>query len=240
MRLDAPLIEGPCAPPAAAIDPLAVADEQLDQLRRRLHLFRRRLRPRTHLFRAGQPMQSIYLVHAGCFKTRIVSADGREKVTGFRLRGDMLGLDSLGTGIHACDAIALDTSVVWDIPWSRVDEIQATLPGFRDRLTAVMAAEIRREWRWMLNVGTLNAEQRVAAFLLELAEHQQARGFSARQLFLRMTRADLGSFLALQLETVARSLSQLAARRLIEVARREVTLLEPDALRSMACGARRH
>lgn len=226
---------------SALVESFELPDEELFQaLRSRLHLFRRRLRARDHLFRAGQPMQSIHLVHAGYFRTSILSPDGREKVTGFRARGELLGLDSLGTGTHACDAVALELGEVWDIPCARVDEVAEVVPGFHDRLTAAMSAEIRRDWKWMLNLGTLNAEQRVAAFLLDLGERQSMLGYSARQLVLRMTRADLGSFLALQLETVTRALSLLAARRVIEVDRREVRIIEPDVLQRMACGAKAH
>ena len=229
---------------APASHPVAPADQaqgrqhlELEALGQQLQLARRRVQPKQALFRAGQPLQALYLVHAGCFKTQLVSADGREKITGFRMRGDLLGLDALGTPSYGCDAIALEFGEVWELPCAQLEAFGARLPELRQHLTAALAREIRRDWHWMLSVGTLNAEQRVAAFLLDLAERQQALGFSPRHLLLRMTRADLGSFLALQLETVTRVLTRLAGRGAIDVERRQIAIEQPGLLRSLLADA---
>src|SRR5678816_601270 len=84
------------------------AASTLEALVRGLPLQRRRLRPKQYVFRAGQPRHALHLIHAGIFKTSVISADGREKITGFRLRGELLGLDALDMSTYACDAIALD------------------------------------------------------------------------------------------------------------------------------------
>jgi CRP/FNR family transcriptional regulator len=200
---------------------------EFEDLVRGLVLRRRILRAKDHVFRAGQPQQSLFLVHAGVFKTTLVAADGREKITGFRLRGDLLGLDSLGTSRFACDAVALDVGEVWELP---IAQLQAQLPDFQDRLTTALAREIRRDWSWMLALSTLNAEQRVVAFLLDLARRLEGLGFSPQQMLLRMTRTDLGSFLALQLETVVRALSRLQALGLIAIDRREIRIRDRHGL----------
>lgn len=191
---------------------------------------RRRLRRKQSLFRAGQPCHSLFLIHAGIFKTCVLSEDGREKVTGFHMRGDLLGIDSFGSATFTCEAVALDTSEVWEVP---IALIQARGPQLLPRITAMLAHEIRRDWRWMLLLSTLDAEQRVAVFLLDLAARLEMMGFSARHLLLRMTRAELGNFLALQLETVTRVLSRLAARGLIDVQGREIRIENPVALRGL-------
>jgi len=206
----------------------------LEALLQGLPLLRRRLRAKQYLFRAGQPRQSLFLVHAGLFKTCVLSEDGREKITGFRLRGDLLGLDALGMSCYACDAIALDVCEVWELPYAQLCE---SVPDFQQQLALALASEIRRDWGWMLAVGTLSAEQRVIAFLLDFAARLEALGFSARRLLLRMTRAELGNFLALQLETVTRALSHLHAQGLIDVERREIRIENPAGLRAMlSCG----
>jgi CRP/FNR family transcriptional regulator, anaerobic regulatory protein len=219
-------------PRAARQAEISVAGDhlELEALGATLRLQRRRVIAKQALFHAGQPAHALYLIHAGSFKTSVVSPDGREKITGFRMRGDLLGLDALGTPTYACDAIALDLGEVWELPCAQLDAFGTDLPRLREQLTAALAREIRRDWHWMLSVGTLNAEQRVAAFLIDLAERQRQLGYSARQLMLRMTRADLGNFLALQLETVTRALSRLQATGLIGVDGREVTIERPDAL----------
>lgn len=211
-----------------------LAPRGFEEVVKGLTLRRRILRAKQHVFRAGQPQQALYLVHSGVFKTCLVSPDGREKVTGFRLRGDVLGLDSLGTSTHACDAVSLDVGEIWELPLAQLRE---QLPEFQDRLTAALASEIRRDWGWMLTVGTMNAEQRVVAFLLDLAARLEGLGFSSRQLMLRMTRADLGNFLSLQLETVVRSLSKLQALGLIEINGREICIQDRSGLKRILGGA---
>jgi len=195
---------------------------------------RRRLQRKQTLFRAGQACHSLFLIHAGCFKTCVLSEDGREKITGFHLRGEMLGIDSFDMPTYACDAIALDTSEVWELPLSL---LRTRGPEFLPHITSMLAGEIRRDWRWMLAVSTLNAEQRVVAFLLDLAARLDALGFSAHHLLLRMTRAELGNFLALQLETVTRALSKLASAGLIAVEGREIRIENAIALRQLLVAA---
>ena len=192
---------------------------------------RRRLRRKQVLFHAGQPCESLFLVHAGVFKTCMLSADGLVKVTGFHLRGDLLGGDSWGAAIHACGAVALDTSEVWELSISR---LQARGAAAVSQVTTILAGEIRRDWRWMMLLSNLDAEQRVAVFLLDLAARLEGLGFSPRHLLLRMTRAELGNFLALQLETVTRVLTRLAGRGLIHVDGREIRIDDAAGLHTLA------
>lgn len=212
---------------------VAPAPPSLEALLSRWPLQRRRIRDKQYVFRAGQPRQALYFVHAGCFKTALLSEDGREKITGFRMRGDLLGLDALDMPSYACDAVALDIGEVWELPYAALGDAP---PELQAAITALLAGEIRRDWRWMLALGTLGADQRVAMFLLDLAARLQAMGFSARQVMLRMTRAELGNFLALKLETVTRALSRLQAQGLISVDGRQIGLLDAPGLRALLQG----
>jgi CRP/FNR family transcriptional regulator len=211
------------------------ADEQrpmrdIEALLQGVPLRRRTLKAKEHVFRAGQPRRSLFLVHAGFFKTCLTSTDGREKITGFRMRGDMLGLDSLDIGNYACDAIALDVGEVWELPYA---DLCGSVPEFERCITSFLAAEIRRDWGWMLTLATLSADQRVASFLLDLATRLGALGFSPRRMTLRMTRADLGSFLALKLETVTRALTRLQSSGLIQVRGKEIVLRDPVSMNEL-------
>lgn len=237
-----PVFAMPTSSALVGVDaPHAPGRFDIEALGTRLKLFRRRVQARESLFRAGQPMHALYLVHAGYFKSCVASSDGREKITGFRMRGDLLGLDSLGMPSYGCDTVALDTSEVWVLPVAQLESFSTKAPGFGDCLTAALAGEIRRDWSWMLSVGTLGADQRVIAFLLDLADRQRALGFSARDLMLRMTRAELGNFLSLQLETVTRALSRLDAAGTIAVERREIRIVDEPALRAaLETSARAH
>ena len=188
---------------------------------------RRRVQSRQALFMAGQPCHSLFLVHAGYFKTSVASADGRERVTGLRMRGDILGLESLGLDTHACDAIALDMAEVWEIPVSRLASIDAASQAC---LSTQLAAQVRRDWECMLATGTLSAEQRVIDFLLDVSSRHAGMGFSPDCLDVRLSRAEIGSYLSLQLETVTRALSHLQALGLITVDRRRINLHDRQAL----------
>lgn len=218
----------------AAQLPMQARPLDMEALVQGIPLQRRRLHARQCLFRSGQPRQSLYLIHAGFFKTSVLSADGREKITGFRMRGDLLGIDSLDMPTHTCDAVALDVSEVWELPMALLRD---RLPEFQERLTMQLASEIRRDWGWMLALGTLTADQRVIAFLLDFAERLERLGFSARCLLLRMTRAELGNFLSLKLETVTRALSRLQAQGLIGVERREIRIENPVGLQNLMVGS---
>jgi len=95
----------------------------------------------------------------------------------------------------------------------------------------IMSREIVREHGVMLLLGSMRAEERLAAFLLNLVQRLHARGFSRSELVLRMTREEIGSYLGLKLETVSRTLSKFAADGMVEVEQRNVRILDPEALR---------
>lgn len=214
-------------------------DLDVERLQRYMLVTRRKVRAHRYLYHHGQPFRALYLVHAGFLKTCELSVDGREQVTGFRMRGDLLGVESIGLDTHGCDAIALEDSEIIELPYPPVLDACARMPELQVRLAAALAEEIRRDRLWMLTIGTLPAEQRVAMFLLDVAERHARLGFSASHFILRMGRADIASFLALKHETVSRALSRMESLGYILVQRREVKLLDVPALRAHATGTMR-
>lgn len=214
--------------PPAAVGPL-----DIERLSRHVQVVRRKLAAGQHAYRAGQPFHAIFLVHAGFLKTCELSEDGRERVTGFRMRGDLVGVESIGLARYSCDVVALDDSEIWELPYPPVLLACLQVPELQERLTLALAEEIRNDRAWMLALGTLTAEQRVAAFLLDMAERYMRLGFSPCHFLLRMGRADIASFLGLKHETVTRALSKLDRLDCIDVQRREIRLLDPAGLRRM-------
>ena len=202
----------------------------IETLHEHLPATRRRLQPDQHLYRAGQPFDALFVVHFGCLKVCDLSPDGREQVTGFRMRGDLVGAESIGLHDYACDVVALEVCEVWELPYRPIPSACLRLPDLQACLTSALAEEIRRDRSWMLTLGTLKAEQRVAAFLLDLAARHARLGYSARHFILRMSRADIASFLTLKHETVSRILSRLQDRGCITVDRREIRILDADGL----------
>ncbi|MDM0072250.1 fumarate/nitrate reduction transcriptional regulator Fnr [Variovorax sp. J31P207] len=192
---------------------------------------RRKVKRRETLFRNGEPFTSLYAIRTGVFKTRVTSEDGRDQVTGFQMAGEIIGLDGIVNDQHTCDAVALEDSEVCVMPFERIEELSREVTALQRHVHQIMSREIVREHGVMLLLGSMRAEERLAAFLLNLVQRLHARGFSRSELVLRMTREEIGSYLGLKLETVSRTLSKFAADGMVEVEQRNVRILDPEALR---------
>jgi CRP/FNR family transcriptional regulator len=197
---------------------------------------RRRVKRGDALFRSGDRFDSLYAVRVGFLKSTVMSMDGREQVTGFHMAGELVGLDGISSEQHSCDTVALEDTEVCVIPYDRLEEVAGSLPMLRNHFHKVMSREIVREHGVMLLLGSMHAEERLAAFLLNLSQRFEARGYSRTEFVLRMTRAEIGSFLGLKLETVSRALSRFAQDQLIEVNQKHVRILDTEGLRHVVSG----
>jgi CRP/FNR family transcriptional regulator len=212
--------------------PVGMSNEQLDRLDALIGT--RRAVPRGEpLFRTGDGFQSLYAVRTGFFKTCVASEDGREQVTGFQMAGELLGLDGIGTDRHTCDALALEDSQVCVIPFHQLEDLTREFSDLQRQFHKIMSREIVRDHGVMLLLGSMRAEERLAAFLLNLTQRLRARGFSASSLVLRMTREEIGSYLGLKLETVSRAFSKFQDDGVLEVKQRQITVLEPAKLQQL-------
>ncbi|UXH76244.1 Crp/Fnr family transcriptional regulator [Roseateles amylovorans] len=184
------------------------------------------------LYRAGQPFDTVFLINAGAFKLVSRSLDGREQIVSLKFRGDWLGFSGIANGRHACDAVAMDTGNVSIIPYDALAEGCSRHTPLMSVVHSAMSTEISRERESLMSVCTLASQARVAEFLCAWARSMAQRGLRADELTLRMTRADLGNYLGMTLETVSRCLSRLAREQLIrfgERGRRQITI--PDLAR---------
>lgn len=188
---------------------------------------RMQVRRRGALFRRGDPFTSLYAVRSGMFKAVVHSACGQEQVTGFHMAGEILGMEGIDQQRHTCDAVALEDAQVCVMPFQAVCTLAREIPGVQHQLHRIMSREIVRDHGVMMLMANMRAEQRVAAFLLNLLQRLQARGFSSSELVLRMSRQDIGNYLGLTLETVSRALSRFASDGWIEVRHRHIRI--PDA-----------
>ena len=198
---------------------------------------RRKVKRHETLFRNGDRFKSLYAIRTGVFKTRVASEDGRDQVTGFQMAGEIIGLDGIVNDHHTCDAVALEDSEVCVMPFDRIEELCREVTGLQRHVHQIMSREIVREHGVMLLLGSMRAEERLAAFLLNLVERLHARGFSQSELILRMKREEIGSYLGLTLETVSRTLSKFVEDGMVEVDRRHVRILDAVALRKMVSPA---
>jgi CRP/FNR family transcriptional regulator len=189
------------------------------------------------LFRTGDEFQSLYAVRTGFFKTCVSSEDGRDQVTGFQMAGELLGLDGISSDRHSCDAVALEDSQVCVIPFGQLEELSREFTDLQRQFNKIMSREIVRDHGVMLLLGSMRAEERLAAFLLNLTQRLQARGFSPSALILRMTREEIGSYLGLKLETVSRTFSKFQDDGLLEVKQRQIRILNQAGLSKLVNGA---
>lgn len=194
---------------------------------------RRRIKRQQHLYRAGEPFEAIYAIRAGFFKTDILTEDGRDQVTGFQMAGEILGLDGISTDRHVCNAVALEDSEVCMIPFEKLEEMSRKLEPLQRQFHKFMSREIVREQGIMMLLGSMRAEERLAAFLLNLSQRMRARGYSASEFNLRMTREEIGSYLGLKLETVSRAFSKFQEEGHIKVHQKHIQILEADGLRRL-------
>ena len=195
-----------------------------------------RLRQRERLFRPRDACRFLYTVRYGFFKSTVMIEDGRDQVTAFHLEGDLIGLDGIGSGMHTCEVTALEDSEVVATPYVPSDESAAS-PMLSHAIHQAMSREINRENSMLMMLGSMYAEQRMAAFLSSLSSRLKTRGYSRTEFVLRMTRAEIGSFLGLTLETVSRCFSRLARERVIEVNQRYVRIIDADALSALISNA---
>uniref|UniRef100_UPI003340D546 helix-turn-helix domain-containing protein n=1 Tax=Castellaniella defragrans TaxID=75697 RepID=UPI003340D546 len=198
-----------------------------------------RLSKSSALYHLGDPVDAIYGIRSGSFKTQLEDAGGQVQITGFLLPGEILGLDSLMNNQHVSHAIALEDSEVCVIYISEMDRLSLQLPSLQLQLRRLMSKEINRSHQLLLALGSLRSEQRLAAFLLNLSQRLQLLGYSPYEFILRMSREEIGNFLGLTLETVSRLFSRFARDGLIRVQQREVHILDMGALHILAgtdCG----
>lgn len=208
--------------------------ELLDALIKR----RRPLSRGRHVFRLGDEFRSLYAIRSGSVKTYTITEDGGEQVTGFHLPGEIIGLDAINTNQHPCAAKALETTSICELPFNRLEELAAQIPGLGRQLMRVMSREIQADEELLMLLGKKSAEERLASLLMSLSRRFKERGFSSREFHLSMSRNDIGNYLGLAVETVSRLFTRFQQQGLIEVRYKYIRLQQIDTLQALAgaCG----
>jgi len=194
---------------------------------------RRRLKQGEHLFSSGEGFTSLYAIRTGFFKTYVLAENGKEQVTGFQMAGEIVGLDGIVSDMHSCNAVALEDADVCVMPFATVEALSREFPALQRHVHKILSREIVRENGVMMLLGNMRAEERIAAFLINLVQRLHARGFSEKELVLRMTREEIGSYLGMKLETVSRTFSKFSDEKFIEVNQRHIKILESEALKKI-------
>ena len=210
--------------------PLGLNEDELKRLDD-LVAARRKISRGDILYRNGEKFSALYAIRTGFFKTTVAAEDGRDQVTGFQMAGEVIGLDGIVSDHHTCDAVALEDAEVCVMNFDRLEDLSREINALQRHVHKIMSREIVRENGVMLLLGSMRADERLAAFLLNLVQRLHARGFSQSELVLRMTREEIGSYLGLKLETVSRTFSKFVEEGIVEVKQRHVRILNPGALK---------
>lgn len=190
---------------------------------------RRLLRAGESVYEAGERFECLHVVNSGFFKLVNLASDGREQVVGLQFKGDWLGFDGIADGRYGCDAIAMDTGEIWTVRYDALLRACVQQPLLMAVMHSAMSREMTRDRDSLLSICTLPADARVAEFLHNWAASLSERGLRTDQITLRMTRAEIGNYLGMKLETVSRALSRLARDNVIQFSengRRDVRI--PD------------
>ena len=196
-----------------------------------LQFTRRKVKAGQTLYREGDKFTCIHAVRSGTLKSSLMLSDGREQVSGFHIAGELVGLDGVAQGQHASATMALEDTELCAIPYASLSDAAAGNSGMQHVISRLMSREILHEHSLMMLLGSMNAEERLAAFLLNLSQRYAARGYSDREFHLRMSRAEIGSYLGMKLETVSRTFSAFQQQGLLEVDKRHIRIADLPGLK---------
>lgn len=212
-----------CLPTGLTPEDMALLDELVSS--------RSRIKRGENLYHTNDHFKAIFAVRSGFFKTNVLHEDGRDQVIGFHMAGDILGMDGISTERHHCNAVALEDSEVCVIPFAHMEELGRAVAPLQQHIHKMISREIVRDHGVMLLLGSMRAEERLSAFLLNLSQRFMVRGYSPAEFNLRMTREEIGSYLGLKLETVSRLFSKFQNEGLIGVQLRSVRIIDIPGLK---------
>jgi len=186
------------------------------------------------IFNEGDDARYSYKVVEGGVRLCKVRSDGRRQIAEFLLPGDMFGFE-FGDE-HSLTAEALCDVVVMRCPRNHVERLSEELPGVRHQLMSLLRRELSAAQDHLVMLGRQTAKERVASFLLLLAERRSDAGEDIA-LDLPMGRQDIADYLGLTIETVCRALTDLKRERLIAIPNRhQVVIRDLSALEGVAEG----
>ena len=171
-----------------------------------------RLDKGEELFAEGEEAEYFYRVMSGTIRTCKLLSDGRRQIDAFHLAGDIFGIEA---GVeHRFSAEAVDGVTVVAYRRSRLDQLTHDHPAFAEQVMASMIRSLERAQDHMLLLGRKTAQEKIATFLLDLAE----RMHEDDQVELPMLRSDIADHLGLTIETVSRTLAAFTRKGLIKLA----------------------
>jgi CRP/FNR family transcriptional regulator len=211
--------------------------EALDLIERHVSYSRKRVSPGQTVYTSGQKLEFLYAISVGFFKIEHFSSDGHESNAEVLLDGDWLGLDAISTGHHTCAATSLEFGEVWVVNYKALLRGSATSPELLAHVVRAIGKSLERCREQMLSNWSLSANRKVAEFLVRWVLNLSEHGRRTDIFVVPFSRAEIGSFVGLRIETVCRSLQHLASIGLISFdtkVRRQFVVLNLDELKTYA------
>ena len=186
------------------------------------------------LFRAGQPFHAAYAVKSGTFMSYCLLEDGEEQVLGFHLPGELIGLDAIKDGKYPYSAKALETGSICELYFNDLALLGKGFAEAQGSLLRAMGGQINLAQRQSLLAARQAADERIAAFLLNLSERLGERDFCSTNLRLAMSRQQIASYLGVAVETISRGLKRFQTLGLLKVSGKQIALLDRAGLENIA------
>jgi len=213
--------------------PASIGSSDMDRLDRIVRS-RRPLERGERLFSVGTPLSALYVARDGAFKTTTLSEDWVAQIIGFHLPGELIGLDALGSERHRCEAEALESASVCEVPYTQLQQVAAQVPGLQRQLLRVIGRGTDQDHSHLSMMGRKHAVERVALFLHSISERYRTLNRPHDAFTLPMSREDIANYLGLVIETVSRSFSKLAEDGVIAVRGKQLRILSDQGLTQAA------
>lgn len=217
--------------------PFSLNDQELTQLDNIIER-KKPVQKSQVIFKSGDELQTIYAIRSGTLKSYTLSENGEEQITAFHLPGDLVGFDAIADMKHVGFAEALETSMICEIPYPVLEDLAGKMPRIRRQLLRLMSNEIKNDQAMILFLSKMSAEEKLAAFIYNLSQRYAARGFSAKEFRLTMTRGDIGNYLGLTIETISRLLGRFQKSGMISVQGKYITIHDMKELSELASGTK--
>jgi CRP/FNR family transcriptional regulator, anaerobic regulatory protein len=182
------------------------------------------------IFKQGDPASLICAISAGSLKL-IVNIKETERVIDFRIPGELVDMSSFNAGIHSYSAQALEDTYLCEISKETLNDIASQIPEVQERVMSMIGHELNSVQKSSILLhGNVNAEEKIAAFILNIAWRYKISGYPYTEFKLTMSRTDIADFLGLAKETVIRILKKLQQNGLISIQGKNIALNNIDAL----------
>ena len=183
------------------------------------------------LYREGDECKAIYAVRSGGIKTTVQNQNGESQIVGFHLPGELIGFDGFATDIHACSAEILETTSVCELPLTNLEALCEAIPGLQKQMRRIMGLEVNSDHDLLLLLGKMNADEKLATFLINLSNRMKQRNWKETDFNLNMSRQDIANYLGMAVETVSRLFAQFQEKGIISADKRNIMITDMAALK---------